>query len=530
MASYEVPLHDIVWSLGSICALSHRAFDADLVLRELPAPPLTTDTLITAGRSLQFRVQPRDVSRAMLAKLTMPCLGVLHDIAPPVAPQPVDSRSPAGGTGAPRARMALIVRVDETQVLLFRQFQQASLSVIRLGDIMNAVPEPYSVIPGRVRAGRGLIEIEQLSFRYAEQLPMLLKGLTLRIEPGRVVAFMGASGCGKSTLAKLLQGMYRPSDGRIKLDGNDITYGAPAVRQCLESLKRRWLAAVAPAAVLLCAGGPLALAAQPPVPAAFQSGFTVQFKLTQGRGTPVCDAYLDLLNRSKFPTGPYCGRPNNDVALGFPDLKRRDLSAAEIVSLFNLVHAFLHYDNQHHPERTYHPAVAPGQRPYWSDEFETPDSIKDALNLGWTHVWIYTAPVNLTNDGVRDNVLIWQGYGADENGVSCGSLTSHSWDFSYVRQLAIVLTADGKQIDEKRTRAIFGAQGQASETRATPPLRTDERPFRPLADSIDMFRYGDRYYIDTEDVGKESDPAEVSVYLHEHEHMQRVCTLRSTEP
>ncbi len=89
---------------------------------------------------------------------------------------------------------------------------------------MNAPMEPYSLLPGRVGAGRGLIEIEGLSFRYAENLPLLLKGLNLIVQPGRVVAFMGPSGCGKSTLAKLLQGLYRPSDGRIQLDGNDITY------------------------------------------------------------------------------------------------------------------------------------------------------------------------------------------------------------------------------------------------------------------------------------------------------------------
>jgi len=109
---------------------------------------------------------------------------------------------------------------------LWQQFQQASLSVARLGDIMNAPAEPYSTQPGRTRTGRGLIEIENLIFKYADNLPPLLGGLNLRIEPGRVVAIMGPSGCGKSTLAKLLQGMYRPSDGRIKLDGQDITHMA----------------------------------------------------------------------------------------------------------------------------------------------------------------------------------------------------------------------------------------------------------------------------------------------------------------
>jgi subfamily B ATP-binding cassette protein HlyB/CyaB len=107
---------------------------------------------------------------------------------------------------------------------LWQQFQQASLSVARLGDIMNAPAEPYSLIPARVGSGRGMIEIEGLSFRYGEGLPLLLKGLNLKIEPGRVIAFMGPSGCGKSTLAKLLQGLYRASEGRIKLDGTDIGF------------------------------------------------------------------------------------------------------------------------------------------------------------------------------------------------------------------------------------------------------------------------------------------------------------------
>ena len=566
-ATHEVPLQDVVWSLGSVCALHHRAFDAQLLLRELPAPPLTTDTLITAARSLRFRIQRRDVSRAGLTKLTMPCLIVLREGLAKAPPESLDPQAAAADGPPPsnsqQSRLALLVKVDDTQVMLFRggtnqvttlsheafdqefagcafqvapaseavsdpdgawrprafgfrwfipellkhrrvwrdvliaslfiqllalgtpiftqvvidkvvvhrtqstlvviavgmglfavfsallswvrqylvlhtgnrvdavlgaavfehllklppryfesrptgvitarlrgvenirefiasaavtlvldlpflgifvaimlaysvaltvialgiialivalsivvapifrsrlneqfllgarnqafateyiagletvkslqmepqvkvryndylaeylrsgfavrqiantynvlangleqtlgllilvvgatfvmsgdaftigmlvafqmftsrvsqpllrlvglwqQFQQANLSVLRLGDIMNAPAEPYSLVPGRVLGGRGLIEIEELSFRYSDHLPMLLNGLTLRIEPGRVIAFMGPSGCGKSTLAKLLQGMYRASDGRIKLDGTDIAY------------------------------------------------------------------------------------------------------------------------------------------------------------------------------------------------------------------------------------------------------------------------------------------------------------------
>ncbi|HEX7970723.1 MAG TPA: ATP-binding cassette domain-containing protein [Thiobacillus sp.] len=107
---------------------------------------------------------------------------------------------------------------------LWQQFQQANLSVQRLGDIMNAPPEPYSILPTRLRQGQGKIEIEDLSFRYAENLPFLYQGFDLTVDPGKVVAIMGPSGSGKSTLAKLLQGFYVPSGGTLKIDGNDIRY------------------------------------------------------------------------------------------------------------------------------------------------------------------------------------------------------------------------------------------------------------------------------------------------------------------
>jgi subfamily B ATP-binding cassette protein HlyB/CyaB len=107
---------------------------------------------------------------------------------------------------------------------LWQQFQQANLSVQRLGDIMNAPTEPYSILPTRLGSGKGQIDIADLSFRYADNLPFLYQGFNLKVAPGKVIAIMGPSGCGKSTLTKLLQGFYQPSNGTIKLDGNDIRY------------------------------------------------------------------------------------------------------------------------------------------------------------------------------------------------------------------------------------------------------------------------------------------------------------------
>ena len=114
---------------------------------------------------------------------------------------------------------------------LWQQFQQSSLAVARLGDLMNAPAEPFSLTPGRQTAGRGHIEMERIAFRYADDLPYLYENLSLSIAPGRTLALMGPSGTGKSTLAKLLLGFYQPSDGRILLDGIDIRHlGANELR------------------------------------------------------------------------------------------------------------------------------------------------------------------------------------------------------------------------------------------------------------------------------------------------------------
>ncbi len=107
---------------------------------------------------------------------------------------------------------------------LWTQFQQASLSVERLGDVMNAPVEPYSLMPQRQNNGPGKLRITDLGFRYGPERPMLYSGLNLSLEPGQSIAIMGPSGSGKSTLAKLLLGFYPVTQGTIQLDGIDIRH------------------------------------------------------------------------------------------------------------------------------------------------------------------------------------------------------------------------------------------------------------------------------------------------------------------
>jgi subfamily B ATP-binding cassette protein HlyB/CyaB len=107
---------------------------------------------------------------------------------------------------------------------LWQSFQQAAIAVKRLGDVMDAPPEPYSVAPSRELAREGGVEMQGLSFRYGERYPYLFRDFSLAVAPGRTVALMGPSGSGKSTLAKLLQGFYAPTDGTIRIDGRDIRH------------------------------------------------------------------------------------------------------------------------------------------------------------------------------------------------------------------------------------------------------------------------------------------------------------------
>ena len=105
---------------------------------------------------------------------------------------------------------------------LWTDFQQTGISVQRLGDILNTPTETNSqqlTLP-RLQGG---IRFDNVQFRYRPDANPVLRQIDLTIAPGEVIGVVGRSGSGKSTLTRLVQRLYVPEQGRVLIDGIDLS-------------------------------------------------------------------------------------------------------------------------------------------------------------------------------------------------------------------------------------------------------------------------------------------------------------------
>ncbi|KAI0918434.1 hypothetical protein AcV5_002428 [Taiwanofungus camphoratus] len=111
-------------------------------------------------------------------------------------------------------------------VLRFVGLEQSMVAIERIKEFSELKREPLEFVEPRPPASwpqKGAIKCEDLVIRYAPELPNVLHNLNFEIQPGEKIGVLGRTGSGKSTLALSFFRFVEPTEGRILIDGLDIS-------------------------------------------------------------------------------------------------------------------------------------------------------------------------------------------------------------------------------------------------------------------------------------------------------------------
>ena len=129
-----------------------------------------------------------------------------------------------------------VIRPFRRMLSLWNEFQDVFVAMERINDVIDAEPEEDSTLAPYpfLSTLQGHIRFEQVTFRYHPEAEInTLENLSFEIQPGQTVAIVGRSGSGKTTIAKLILGLYPVTDGKIWIDGQEVS------RISLQSLRQQ---------------------------------------------------------------------------------------------------------------------------------------------------------------------------------------------------------------------------------------------------------------------------------------------------
>jgi ATP-binding cassette subfamily B protein/subfamily B ATP-binding cassette protein MsbA len=105
---------------------------------------------------------------------------------------------------------------------MYPAVQTLNASIERIFDVLQTAPE-VEERPGAVPMPgvRGEVCFDDVTFAYDRDRP-ILRGVSLKVDPGQTIALVGPTGAGKSTLVSLVPRFLDPTAGRVLIDGRDI--------------------------------------------------------------------------------------------------------------------------------------------------------------------------------------------------------------------------------------------------------------------------------------------------------------------
>jgi len=151
-------------------------------------------------------------SITMIATIAMTTVGALAIL---------EQKLTIGGLIAANMLSARLLGPLNQLVGAWRTYAAFKQSAERLG---RAFAEKEETTRSAIQMPRpaGRITLDNVTFRYAPDASPAVEGIKLDIAPGGMTAIMGPNGCGKTTMAKLILGLYRPTEGHVFVDGADV--------------------------------------------------------------------------------------------------------------------------------------------------------------------------------------------------------------------------------------------------------------------------------------------------------------------
>jgi ATP-binding cassette subfamily B protein len=122
--------------------------------------------------------------------------------------------------------LSSVITPFQRLTVLWNQLQEVTIAIERINDVLDAEPEEdlSQQIRQSLPAIKGNICFEKVTFRYHPESDInVLENLSFEVKSGQMVALVGRSGSGKTTISKLVLGLYPPNDGKVLIDGYDLT-------------------------------------------------------------------------------------------------------------------------------------------------------------------------------------------------------------------------------------------------------------------------------------------------------------------
>lgn len=119
-----------------------------------------------------------------------------------------------------------IMQPVQRGLLLWARYQDYRVAESKVEAVFHA-PAIQAEVADAPPEAAGSLDVENLSFAYAEPGDPVLDGLNLSLRLGDAISITGAPGSGKTTLLKLIAGIHRPTGGRVLVDGLDATFFPP---------------------------------------------------------------------------------------------------------------------------------------------------------------------------------------------------------------------------------------------------------------------------------------------------------------